>query len=238
MGEVYRARDTKLNRDVAAEGPAGGVHGDADRVARFEREARAARLAQSSAHRFHLRSRRQPAVRPPWCSSWSRATRWTIACAAGPLPARGGFGRRAADRRCARRRSRVRHHPSRSQARPTSRSRPMGWSRCSTSVSAKALAAEGSEPDPSKSPTMTADGTIARCDSRHRRVHEPGAGARSAGRQAHRHLGVRLRALRDVDGLFSVRTTRPSRTPSLPSSVPNRSGRRCRPTRRSASDAC
>ena len=28
----------------------------------------------------------------------------------------------------------------------------------------------------------------------------PGAGARPSGRQAHRHLGVRLRALRDADG--------------------------------------
>ena len=32
----------------------------------------------------------------------------------------------------------------------------------------------------------------------HGRLHEPGAGARQAGRQAHRHLGVRLRALRDA----------------------------------------
>ncbi len=30
-------------------------------------------------------------------------------------------------------------------------------------------------------------------------LHEPGAGARPAGRQAHRHLGVRLRAVRDAD---------------------------------------
>ena len=34
--------------------------------------------------------------------------------------------------------------------------------------------------------------------ARHRRLHEPGAGARQGGRQAHRHLGVRLRALRDA----------------------------------------
>ena len=34
---------------------------------------------------------------------------------------------------------------------------------------------------------------------RHRRLHEPRAGARTAGRQAHRHLGLRLRPLRDVD---------------------------------------
>src|SRR6266513_22701 len=42
MGEVYRARDPKLNRDVAIKVlPASVVH-DADRLRRFEQEARAA----------------------------------------------------------------------------------------------------------------------------------------------------------------------------------------------------
>ena len=44
-----------------------------------------------------------------------------------------------------------------------------------------------------------------RSRSRHRRLHEPRAGARKGGRQAHRHLGVRLRALRDADGPQRVR---------------------------------
>ena len=35
-------------------------------------------------------------------------------------------------------------------------------------------------------------------DSRHGGVHGAGAGAREAGRQARRHLGVRLRAVRDA----------------------------------------
>jgi serine/threonine protein kinase len=39
MGEVYRARDTKLGRDVALKVlPTAFAH-DADRMARFEREA-------------------------------------------------------------------------------------------------------------------------------------------------------------------------------------------------------
>src|SRR5262245_35885903 len=42
MGEVYRARDTKLNRDVAVKIlPAGATH-DGDVVRRFEQEAFAA----------------------------------------------------------------------------------------------------------------------------------------------------------------------------------------------------
>jgi serine/threonine-protein kinase len=39
MGEVYRARDTKLNRDVALKILPDAVAGDPDRIARFQREA-------------------------------------------------------------------------------------------------------------------------------------------------------------------------------------------------------
>jgi eukaryotic-like serine/threonine-protein kinase len=42
MGEVWRARDTRLNRDVAIKVLPAGLARDPDRVARFEREARAA----------------------------------------------------------------------------------------------------------------------------------------------------------------------------------------------------
>ena len=39
MGEVYRARDTRLNRTVALKALLASVAGDAERIARFEREA-------------------------------------------------------------------------------------------------------------------------------------------------------------------------------------------------------
>jgi eukaryotic-like serine/threonine-protein kinase len=39
MGEVYRARDTKLNRDVALKVIPGAFALDPDRLARFQREA-------------------------------------------------------------------------------------------------------------------------------------------------------------------------------------------------------
>ncbi|MDQ2979699.1 MAG: serine/threonine protein kinase, partial [Acidobacteriota bacterium] len=42
MGEVYRARDTRLGREVAVKVLPPGFSGDADRLLRFEREARAA----------------------------------------------------------------------------------------------------------------------------------------------------------------------------------------------------
>src|SRR5262245_49932052 len=40
MGEVYRARDTRLDRDVAIKVLPADVAGDPDRLARFEREAK------------------------------------------------------------------------------------------------------------------------------------------------------------------------------------------------------
>ena len=40
MGEVYRARDTKLDRDVALKVLPQAFTDDADRLARFEREAK------------------------------------------------------------------------------------------------------------------------------------------------------------------------------------------------------
>src|SRR5262245_54710237 len=39
MGEVYRARDTKLHRDVALKIPPASFPNDGDRLARFRREA-------------------------------------------------------------------------------------------------------------------------------------------------------------------------------------------------------
>jgi len=42
MGEVYRARDTRLQRDVAVKVLPAGLSSDPDRLARFEQEARAA----------------------------------------------------------------------------------------------------------------------------------------------------------------------------------------------------
>ena len=56
MGEVDRATDTKLDRDVALKVLPEAFASDKQRMARFAREAKGAGIAQSSQHRCHLRS--------------------------------------------------------------------------------------------------------------------------------------------------------------------------------------
>ena len=54
MGEVYRARDERLNRDVAVKVLPASYSQDADRLRRFEQEAQAAGGAEPPEH--HWRS--------------------------------------------------------------------------------------------------------------------------------------------------------------------------------------
>src|SRR5215475_179554 len=65
MGEVYRARDTKLNREVAIKVLPEAFANDPDRLARFEREAQvlATRDLESPEHRRNPWNSRKP-----WCS--------------------------------------------------------------------------------------------------------------------------------------------------------------------------
>ena len=75
MGEVYRATDTNLKRDVAIKFLPEGFTQDPERLARFQREAEV--LAQlhhpNIASIFGIEESAAPA-RSSW--SWSRARRW------------------------------------------------------------------------------------------------------------------------------------------------------------------
>ena len=67
MGEVYRARDSKLNRDVALKVLPTAFELDPDRLARLRREAQALAALNHSTHRRDLWTRgvrRPPGVGP------------------------------------------------------------------------------------------------------------------------------------------------------------------------------
>jgi hypothetical protein len=78
MGEVYRARDTKLKRDVAIKVLPDEFSRDADRVSRFQREAQvlASLNHPNIAAIYDLQEANH--VRS-WCSNWWRGRRWRIA---------------------------------------------------------------------------------------------------------------------------------------------------------------
>jgi len=61
MGEVYRGRDTKLKRDVAIKVLPEAFARDAERMARFQREAEVLASLNHSKHRRDLWSRRSRA---------------------------------------------------------------------------------------------------------------------------------------------------------------------------------
>jgi len=58
MGEVYRARDTKLKRDVALKVLPDVFAADPERMARFQREAEVSGVAEPPQHRGDLWRRR------------------------------------------------------------------------------------------------------------------------------------------------------------------------------------
>ena len=115
MGEVYRARDTKLNRDVALKILPDSFAADRDRLARFTREAQtlASLNHPNIAHIHGLEEGGRRALVMELVEGDDLSQR----IARGADPARRGVAHREADRRGARSRARAGHHPPRSQAR-------------------------------------------------------------------------------------------------------------------------
>ena len=115
MGEVYRARDTKLGRDVALKILPDTFANDPERLARFEREAKT------------LASLNHPNIAQIYGFEQSGATSALVMelvegedlsqrIARGAIPLDEALPIAQADRRGARSRARAGHHPSRSQA--------------------------------------------------------------------------------------------------------------------------
>ena len=92
MGEVYRARDTRLNRDVALKVLPDTFAADPDRVTRFRREAQLlatlnhAHIAQIYGLEEIAPRSEQAIPRPRLCSNWWMGARLPTVCREGPLP--------------------------------------------------------------------------------------------------------------------------------------------------------
>ena len=85
MGEVYRARDTKLDRDVALKVLPPAFTDDPDRLARFEREAKV--LASLNHPNIgHIYGLEEARARRRWFLSLLKDRRWRAALPRGRSP--------------------------------------------------------------------------------------------------------------------------------------------------------
>jgi hypothetical protein len=197
---VSRARSAAgpRRRDQGAAGPLRGRYG-ADHT--LPARGADARGPQSSTHRRDLRTRRgrRVAIPDPGTRRRGHAGRtaegWTTPCRRGSRDCTAGGG-------CVARRARQGDHPPRSEA-GQHRADPERR-RESARLRARQSARAGAAGRHLQFADDHLSGDKSRRDSGHCRLHEPGAGARAAARQAHRHLGLRLRALRDVDRAVHV----------------------------------
>ena len=199
MGEVYRARDTKLGRDVAIKILPRHFISDPDRLARFEREAR----VLASLNHPHIGAiygvEDAEGVRAlvlELVEGETLAERIRAPDRAGlPVTEALTIARQITDALDAAHEKGIVHR----DLKPANiKITPDGVVKVLDFGLAKAAAAKARR----RSDAVADDDgrrDTRRRHPRHRRLHESGAGAWPGGRQAHRHLGVRLCALRDAD---------------------------------------
>ncbi len=191
MGQVFRAVDTSLDRAVAIKVLPDVFAGDTDRLARFEQEARL------------LASLNHPGIAAVYSVHAHEGTRFlTMELVEGEdlarVLARGPLGQDDALRIAVQiaealetaHDSGVIHRdlkPANIQVTPSGKVKVLDFGL----AKALAQAAPGGS-DPALSPTMTSAGNDGRDYPRHRRLHEPRAGARQARRSARGRVGLRL----------------------------------------------
>ncbi len=203
MGEVYRARDAKLNRDVAIKVLPEAVAEDAERLARFQREAQVlASLNHPHIAAIYGLEKAGNVEALVWSSSKGETLAERIA--AGPIPDRRSPRDRAADR------GRARGGAREGDRAPGPQARQREGHAGRQGQGAGLRPGEGADGGPVVAgPDALADpdGRVDAGGGRDRDggVHVAGAGARQVGRQAGRHLGLRRRAVRDARRAQGVR---------------------------------
>ena len=201
MGEVFRARDLRLGRDVALKVLPDSLADDPERRARFEREARA--LAALNHPNIAQIYEMTPGVLSIVMELVEGQSLDELIRDAGPLPIEQAvpIAREIADALEAAHASGIIHR----DLKPANiRITAAGTAKVLDFGLAKALDPVR-QADIANSPTFTGHvahspaGDAARRDPRDRRLHGAGAGTREGRRPAGGHLGDRRRALRDVD---------------------------------------
>jgi serine/threonine protein kinase len=159
MGEVYRARDTKLGRDVALKILPPALAADADRVARFEREARLL-ASLNHPHIGAIYGFEDAGDAPALVLELVEGDTLDDRVRRSPLPLSKALAvaQQIADALDAAHAAGIIHR----DLKPSNiKITPDGVVKVLDFGLAKARAGEGSPPDLSKSPTMTGDGTNA-----------------------------------------------------------------------------
>ena len=198
MGEVYRARDTRLGRDVAIKVLPRALTGNPDRLARLEREARV--LASfNHPHIGMLHGLEESGGHLALILELVEGETLAERLARGPVPVKSAlnWARQIAEALDAAHEKGIVHRdlkPANIKITPEDVVKVLDFGLARTF-------AGGTDIDGGPVPDDHDGGGGDRRDGR---LHEPGAGAGAGGGQARRRVGVRLRALRAADGADGV----------------------------------
>ena len=206
MGEVYKARDTRLDRTVAVKVLPQDLAADPERRLRFEREARAvAALSHPHICVVHDVGRDGDVDYLVMEYSRGRDARRTPRADEGPASPRADAAHRRRGCRCPRQGPSRRHRPPRPQAGQHHPDQGGGEAaRLRPRQAAGALRRERSVDRHQDRPARHGH----RHHSRHRALHGAGAGRRARGGYAQRYLGAGRRPLRDGGRGAAIRRRR------------------------------